>query len=462
MPNISALLYIGQSALMTQQKAIDITGNNIANVNTPGYSRQRLNMEQNNPIRDQNGTMSTGVIAKKKIQRFYDQFINAQLNSENQNLGSWEAQKTALEKIQVLFDDASGYGISDAMTGYWNAWQNLSNNPSGHVERTSMLSAGQFLTATFNQVRDNITKAQDDIDNNVTNIVGDINRTASQIAELNVKIVQVEAGGHNANDYRDQRDQLAFNLSKMIDISSFEDDHGNLAVMVGGGKPLVDAAATWQLSTADTGGVQDVYWQDSNGNLTDITSRINSGELKGWIDARDVVINNYATRLDDLANGIITQVNALHSAGYALDGSQNAFFTGTNASDMAVNPAIVADVNLIATASSAAALPGDNSTALSIAQLQNTNTMSGATATFDDYYTSLVGDVGADVRNADLNFDHQTTMVNYLQNYREEVSGVSLDEEMINLVKYQHAYSAAARLITTTDQMMQTILGMAQ
>jgi flagellar hook-associated protein 1 FlgK len=460
MPNITGLLYIARNALVTQQKAIDITGNNIANVNTEGYSRQRLNMEQSTPVRDQNGTMSTGVRANQKIQRFYDEFINTQLNGENENLGRWEAQKTALEKIEVLFDEVSGFGLSSAMSDYWDAWQDLTNNPSGHVERTSLLSAGQYMSSTFNQLSINIAKAQDDIDTNIVNIVDDINQIASQIAELNRKITQVEVTGHNANDYRDERDLLVLNLSKLIDIDSFEDGDGNMTIMVGGGKPLVERTFTWDLSTVNNGGIEEVHWADSSGATFDITGRIDSGELKGWIEARDVVINDYMTRLDDLAATMISEVNAIHSAGYGLDGSQNDFFTGTSAADMAVNSAIEADVDLIAAASSAAALPGDNATAMAIFDLQNTLTMAGNGSTFDDFYIALVGDVGSDVHRADLNLDHQTTMISHLQNYREEVSGVSLDEEMVNLVKFQHAYNAAAKLITTTDEMMETIIGL--
>ena len=180
MPNITGLLQIGRNALLTQQKAIDITGNNIANVNTPGYSRQRLNMEQSAPIRVLGTTMSTGVQAQQKIQRFYDQFIQSQLNNENENLGRWEAQKTALEKIEVLFDEVSGYGLSTAMSGFWNAWQDLANNPSGHVERASMLSAGQYLSATFNQLSNNIASAQKDINVSVNHVVADVNQMAKR------------------------------------------------------------------------------------------------------------------------------------------------------------------------------------------------------------------------------------------------------------------------------------------
>ncbi len=463
MPNITGLLNIGNNALITQQKAIDITGNNIANVNTEGYSRQRLNMEQSSPVRDFNGTMSTGVTADRKIQRFYDQFTTAQLNTENESLGRWESQKTALEKVEVLFDDISGYGLSSAMSGFWDAWQDLSNNPSGHVERTTMLSAAQYLTTTFQQLSNNMTEAQEDINTNVTNIVDDINRTATQIAELNRKVAQVEVSGHNANDYRDQRDQLVYKLSEMIDLDSFEDGDGNITIMVGDGKPLVESTFTWNLTTQTTGGAENVYWEDSSGGLTDITNDIDSGELKGWIYSRDVVIEGYQTRLNELAAGFISEVNGVHASGYGLDGTNGRnFFSGTDASDIAVDSAIEGNVDFIAAASTAAGLPGDNSTAIAIADLQNTLTMSTGSATFSDFYTALVGDVGGDVRSADLNYDHQTTMITHLQNYREEVSGVSLDEEMVNLVKFQHAYNAAAKLITTTDEMMDTIIGLAR
>lgn len=461
MPNITGLLQIGRNALLTQQKAIDITGNNIANVNTPGYSRQRLNMEQSVPVRVLGTTMSTGVHAQQKIQRFHDQFIQAQLNNENQDLGRWEAQKTALEKVEVLFDEVSGYGLSTAMAGFWAGWHDLSNNPTGHVERTSMLSAGQYLATTFNQLSQNIANAQKDIDTGVVNVVDDINRMAGQIAELNRKVTQVEVTGHNANDYRDQRDMLVLNLSKLIAIDRFEDGNGSVTIMVGGGKPLVESTFTWDLTTRiNEDGRQDVHWQDSSGGLQDITDRIASGELKGWLDARDTVIAGYLERLDRLAGEIIEAVNGIHAVSYGLDGGQVAFFAGNDAASMAVNPLIEQDVNRIAAAGEIEALPGDNRAAMDIADLQNALRIAGGTSTFDDYYIALVGDVGSDVRRADLNFGHQTAMIKHLQNYREEVAGVSLDEEMVNLIKYQHAYNAAARLITTTDELMQTLIGM--
>jgi flagellar hook-associated protein 1 len=462
MSNIYGLLSIGQSALLTQQKAIDITGNNIANVNTPGYSRQRLNIKQNTPVRMDNQTMSTGVSADVGIQRFYDQFLGAQLNGENENLGRWEAQKQALERAELMFDDGASNGLSNAMGAYWNAWQDLSNNPSGVAERTSLISAGQYLASTFNQTYNNLNDLKGDIDTHVTNIVGDINDMADRIAELNRKVNQVEVTGHNANDFRDERDQLVLELSKLIDIQSFEDGDGNVNVSVGNGKPLVDGTATWDLATADNGGVQDVFWQASDGSTVNITGQITSGELKGWIYSRDTAIDDYLTRLDTLANNLISEVNTLHAAGTTLDGVTTTgvdFFSGTGAVNMAVNSAIEANSDLVAAAGAGEGLPGGNSTAVAIADLQNGATMPGG-STFDAYYNSLAGEVGADVQAANFNQSHQASMVDNLKQYRQEVSGVSLDEEMVNLIQYQQAYSAAAKLITTADEMVNTLLAM--
>ena len=469
MPNIYGLLTIGQTALLAQQKAIDITGNNIANVNTPGYSRQRLNLVQNSPVRVDNLTMSTGVSALQNIQRFYDGFINSQINTENESLGRWEAQKSALEKMELMFDEASGYGLSEAMSEFWNAWQSLSNNPGGYVERIELLSSAQYMTDLFNQASNNLIAFQSEIDTNIDNVVDQVNTIAGQIADLNAQITKVEVNGYNANDYRDDRDLLVKELSKLIDIESFEDGQGSLVISVAGGKPLVEKNAAWSLIAMDNGGVQDVYWKSSDGTDVNITDLINDGELKGWISTRDVLISDYRTQLDELAEAIVTGVNDLHRNGLTLDSVNPTnvnFFdpAGLTAGAMVVNSDVLANADLIAAADGttvpAESIPGGSGIAIAIAELQNSNQASLGNTTFDDFYNSLVGSIGHDVSSADFNFNHQTNMLNQLENQRQEISGVSLDEEMVNLVKFQHAYNAAAKLITTTDELMQTVLGL--
>jgi flagellar hook-associated protein 1 FlgK len=462
MSNIFSLMNIAQSSLFTQQKAIDITGNNIANVNTPGYTRQRLNFVQGKPNYSGNQLLGTGVTSEKGIQRFYDQFLNGQLNTQNEGLGRWEAQQDALQKIESLFDEASGFGLGNAMSEYWNAWQGVANHPSGVVERTSLVSAGQYLSETFNQINDGLNSLREEIDQHVDSIVDDINTMTQQIADLNQKITQQEVGGTNANTLRDEREQLVFELSKVIDLQSFEDSDGNLSIAIGNGRPLVEGTATWTLSTTDNGGVQNVLWQDSSGTNVDITNDIDSGELKGWIEARDVLLADYTNQLDTLAATIITEVNALHSTGTTLDNVTTTgvdFFGGSTAGTIAVNTTVVADTDLIAAAGAGGSIPGDNSNAISIANLQGDSTLMPGNSTFDDYFSALVGAIGSDVQASGYNHDHQTSMVQNLENRRQEVSGVSLDEEMVNLIQHQHAYNAAAKMITAADDMLSTLMG---
>ena len=319
-----------------------------------------------------------------------------------------------------------------------------------------------MLTATFSKNYEDLQKIQRDIDWNIEGAVEEINRLSENMVDLNQKIIQVESGGHMANDYRDQRDLVLKELSELIDIDSFEDANGGVTVSVGNGQALVEGTHTYKLSTqANAGGHQDVTWLDSSGNTLIISNNISKGKLKGWLDARDVDIENSLNKLDTLAQNLMTEVNGLHATGYGLDGSTgNDFFTGTaSAAGIQVNPLITNDTNLIA-AAEGIDKPGDNGNAIAIANLQEALTMNGNTTTFGAYYDSMVSDSGLAVQQATSYYEHQSQMVLQLENYRESISGVSIDEEAVNLIKYQNAYQAAAKLITTADEMMETVLSM--
>jgi flagellar hook-associated protein 1 len=459
MSNILGLLDIGRGALLAHQKAISITGHNIANVNTPGYSRQRVNLATSLGLTSASGQMGSGVRVSD-IQRIYDQFLGSQINTESYNLGKWEAQKSSLERVEIIFDETTGFGLNQAMGDFWNAWQDLANNPEGHTERQVLVAKSEIMAEAFNKISSDLNQQQNDIDSSIEGAVIEINTIAGQISDLNIKISDIEKSGQSANDLRDERDLLLKELSSMIDISSFEGDDGQVTVLVGNGRPLVQPPYSLSLSTVtNASGHEDVVWVDRDGNSVDITNDISGGKLKGWLEVRDVKIEDYKTRLDDLASSIITEVNNLHTAGFDLNGAAGgAFFTGTSASDIAVDTNIINDVNLIAASGTGA--PGDNSNSIAIVNLQNGLLMSGGTATYDDFYNSLVSDVGIDAQSAQMNYDHQTAMASSLDNYRESISGVSLDEEMVNLVKFQHAYDAAAKLISAVDEMMNTVMNM--
>jgi len=271
MSGIFGILNMGKGALLTQQRAINVTGHNISNVNTDGYSRQNVLMGTNLPISTRPGQIGTGVHAME-VRRIYDRFLGLQINNENQGLGRWEARKSAIGTIETILNESSGSGLNQAMSEFWNAWQDLANNPSGLTERTCLLEKGELLAMRFQQVYTDLGQVQKDVDNNITGTIQEINRITEQIADLNHKISGIEANGQNANDYRDSRDLLVKELSSLIDISTFEDDTGMVSVITGGGRSLVQGDHYRSLSTeTNVDGFQDIIWLDGYGNSENIT-----------------------------------------------------------------------------------------------------------------------------------------------------------------------------------------------
>ncbi len=564
MTDIYGIISIGSKALLAQQKGIYVTGNNIANVNTPGYTRQRVNLSSDVPVNSGIGPVGTGVQALG-IERIYQRFLGVQINNETQTRGNWEARRDVAERIEMIFDESNGYGLNQAMYEFWTAWQDLSNNPSGPVERTVLIAKSQIMAETFSKNYQNLQTIQQDIDTLIEGTIDEVNLLSEKIARLNEKIIQMEAGGSTANDYRDQRELLLNELSNLIDIDTFENTAGGVTVSVGSGQPLVEGTFGYGLSTEmNAFGHLNVTWVDAVNNEVDITDSITGGRIKGLLDVRDLDIRNHMNRLDNLAQSIMDQVNSLHAGGYGLDGSTgNDYFVGeatasgvldslvtitaetggagnlaitlvpggtagsetvttdpvtgdiriaiedgvssrddiaaalqshsaiasavatasggtpwtlgvgsdtvalsggSSALNMEVNPAIVLDERLIASAQSFDTVPGDkpgdNRNAIAIANLKSSRILSGNTATFDAYYESFVGDLGYAVQQASSSYSHQSEMVHQLENHRESISGVSVDEEMVNLVKFQNAYQAAAKLISTADEMMQSVLNM--
>ncbi len=459
MTDINTIMSLAGQALLTQQQAISVTSHNIANVNTPGYSRQQLNTTTNTPLDSSIGPMGSGVSAES-IERVYDRYLNDQISNESQGLGRWDAQQGALKRVEMIFNEANGSGLNEAMSKFWNAWQSLTTDPDGTTERQVLITASQVLATTFNQLDADLSQYQQDLDFVVEGTVADINRISQQIADLNEKILSSEVGSVSANDYRDQRELLLKELSELIDIDSFEDASGAVTVSAANGWPLVTAGQYWQLSTEpNLAGLQEVVWVDDDGNTTNINAEISSGKLRGLLEVRDTIVPDYMARLDTLAGSLMNDINLLHQAGFDLNGiGGEVFFIGTGtAADLEINPNIVADLNLIAAASDAATVPGDSRNAVDIASLQYELNM-GGTQSYNDYYGTIVRDVGNEVLKSSAYYNHQSDMMVQLENQRESVSGVSLDEEMINLIKFQNAYTAAAKLITTADEMMQTVL----
>jgi flagellar hook-associated protein 1 FlgK len=329
MIDIYSVMSLAGNALLANQKAISVIGNNIANVNTPGYSRQKLLLETGAPVQTAVGPMSYGVEAVS-VDRVYDRFLGVQINAESETLGRWEAQKDGLEIAEVIFNENGEFGLSQSINRFWGSWQDLSNDPSSYNERVVLQAHSDVMTGTFNRIYSDLQNAQQGLDGSIEGAVADINQLSQQIADLNQKVMEVEASGYTANDYRDQRELALKELAGLIDINAFEDTSGRVTVSVGAGQTLVESSSSRNLTTQVNGfGLKDIAWVGPDGTMVDITSDIHNGQVQGWLEARDVDIRGYMRQLDTLAETMMERVNTLHQAGWGLDGSTGTdFFTG--------------------------------------------------------------------------------------------------------------------------------------
>jgi flagellar hook-associated protein 1 FlgK len=457
MSEINGLLNIGRMALQANQGALSVTAHNQANLNTPGYSRQTAVLMA--------GAGGVGGVQIGEVRRVVDRFIEDQLLAERSNLGGYEVDQRVLSRLESLFNDGQGTGLQDALNGFFAAVQDLSNNPQGRTERVATLSASRSLARQFASISDQMRQMRVDLNSDVLGTLETINDRTTRIAELNQLISRAEVGGAASNDLRDERARLLNDLSEQIDISTVPDEEGRVAVLTAGGKPLVLGGAAYALrGAADplNGSFVNVESVSSGGTATDITASIGGGRLKSLLDMRDRALPDGMDQLDSLASGIITTFNTQHQTGFDLNGAAGgAFFVATPVGARAASAMAVAitDPNLIAAASAAGA-PGDNGNVLLLARLQNAPQATLGNASYQEFYGSLVGVVGAQSRAAGWNLSAQGSIMTQLTRQRESVSGVSLDEEMTNVIKFQRAYEAAARLISTADEMMQTILDM--
>jgi flagellar hook-associated protein 1 FlgK len=454
-------LNVALSGVVTNQRALNTVSHNLTNATTPGYSRQRVETSAqipysipalNNPVGP--GQVGTGVVAVQHL-RLRDQFVDVNYRSTASDVGQWEARADAMATLDTVIDEPGDTGITTLLSSYWSSWHALSLQPDSAAAREAVRSAGQSLAAGFNDLDRQLTQAQAEADTRVGLGVQRVNELATQVNGLNQQIAMVVAVGQEPNDLRDQRDLLLDELATYADVTVTEPGvNGKVSVAIGT-QLLVDGATdTVNALAIGAGGAATV-----GGNGTTIAS----GKLRGLVDLRDTVIGGaggYLAQLDTMAAALVTSVNARHSAAYGLDGGTgNAFFQGTNAATIALAAPIVASTDAIAASSTAAGLPGAADAAIGMAQLQYlVQTIGTATTTLDGYYGQFVARIGVDADQASRLHQVQSGVLDAAQARRDGVSGVNMDEEMSDMVRFQKSYNAAARMITTLDQMLETII----
>ena len=458
MPNISRILGIARRALQAHQSAMNVASNNIANVNTEGYSRRRIELSAGRSIATPQGVLGSGVNIQG-IERIRSSFIDQQLLNERPNFYQYEFKSTALNFIEDIFGEPSDFGLTRNMEDFFDSFHDLANDPESATARILVREKAVNLKNGFKRINRQLTDYRQQLNTELGQKVKEVNRLTTQIANLNEKIVNEEVGGDSANDLRDKRSLLLDKLSKLVDVKTIENASGGINVIVGGRHLVVDTQAqelALSVESATAIGPKVVF--KNGGQVAGITN----GSIKGILDIRDTQVADYLDQLDKLAVNIAQKINTIHSTGYNLDGITGTDLFDANvtgAADFELNPAIIADANLIA-ASDALNEPGNNNIALSLANLQGSLVMNDGDFTFSDFYNSLISSIGSQAQGSNFFRDSFAITVEKLEYNRESVSGVSLDEEMVNLIEAQQAFTAASRIVTTEDEMMHTILNM--
>ena len=544
--SISHLLHIGRSALQASQFGLDVTANNIANVNTPNYTRQRVVFAPAESVSVGGGLRGSGVTVDG-VERIYDAFLGHQVYRANAEMLDYRLREQTYTRIESVLYPSDETSLGRLMDEFFNAWQDLASNPAGSAERQVVLSRAEALAGNLRGLHGSLENEIRYSNTLLEGYTDEVNRLASEIALVNREISRVHGPNFSPNDLLDRRDALIEELSGYLDPTVFENDRGVVSVLVSGGQPLVEEGMAFRLELAEDPDDHGFYRLSLRG--TDLTNALQGGKMKGVVETRQKMVE-FQGDIDRLAAAFVLELNRLHTAGYDLAGNLGLeFFApldvgvvslsgnqgGVGASAQAVtDPAeltlddyeirftssstfdivnttrgtvvasnqsyassspiefdglhvVLSDVtgppaggdrfqvsvtrdaacqirlNLqdpgrIAAAQASDALPGDNRNALAIADLRNAKILGNGTTTCAGFYQSLIARVGTAAQDASWKAEAKAAVTQSMADYRSSVSGVSLEEEQIRLLAFQHAYQAAAKLVTIVNQLMEDLL----
>lgn len=455
MPGLFQGLELGKRALLTHQFSLQTIGHNIANVNTPGYTRQRVRVNATYPEDSAVGQVGTGVTAID-VRHIRDLFLGEQFREATKSAGEWSYKHKSLTQIESMFNEPQDGSMNELLNNFWDSWSELATNSDSTNNRKLIVAQAEELINGIQQLAKKLNSLQASIDRDMQTMTQDVNRYARQIASLNQQIKTAEIGDERANDLRDARDLLTDELSRLIDVRTVEKDNGATIVYMGS-MVIVDGSDSFAID-AETENVQGqpisrLVWKDNSYELKNI-----HGEMAGLMQSRDVLIPGYLDQLNELARGLVEEVNAIHGAGYTADGDTGINFFDPNFTDaltIRLSSAVRDNINNIVAASTP---DGDNQVALQLSQLRDQAVLEDNTLTINDFYASLVGKLGVETNEAESFTSNFELLIQQIETSRQAVQGVSLDEEMANLVKFQHAYDAAARVITSMDQALDTVI----
>jgi flagellar hook-associated protein 1 FlgK len=428
------------SGILAQQRGLDVSAHNISNANTVGFTRQEAVMVASPAFTYPSvsgaatpGQIGTGVDVTG-YRRMRDAFVDSQLRAQTTRQGNYEARSDALDQVELALVEPSDTGLGALLDRYWNAWQNVANAPENLATRQALVQSAGALADAFRSLSSQLSAIGGQAGTSVTASLDDVNAIGGQVLALNVQIANSIAVGHTPNDLLDQRDVLVDRLARLGNVSTTQLPTGAIDVTFAGAALVSGTASAATLAESD------------------LTS-LSSGKLAGFVALRDTVLPGYRAQLDAVASAVVTKTNTLHATGYDLNGiAGGAFFApaGTTAATIAVDAAVLAAPARIAAAKAPGEF-GDATVALQIAGLRDD-------AATDTAYRQLVTKIGADSQDAQRSLANATLLADALASRRDSISGVSLDEEMTNLIRFQRGFQASSRALNAMDEMIELLV----
>lgn len=484
---MSNLLNIGKTGLDASKKSLETTGHNIANANTEGYSRQRVQQTTNTPISKQGMIHGTGarVIG---VARVHDQFVEKQLTNAITNHDFNKTRSEQLGMVENIFNEVDQEGLNYVLNRFYNSFRDLANQPENETIRSVVRDSAQLVTRDFRRIRGTLDEQARRIDKQLETEIEDVNALSQKIADLNNEIARLEVGGTTSPDLRDQRDTIVRTLAESFHIHTYMDEKSRYVVSAKGVGTLVAGTEIQELAVRTSprdessnnmdGSVEIVFKKKPNHPITD---KFSGGRVAAFVETRNNNLRNLQDRIDNIAFEFTNTVNAIHRRGFvnrSIDNDElrgpaafdrkgpttgiDFFKTPTErynaANEIDLSSAVKEDLSNVATAL-APNSPGDNRVAIAISKLQHERVLADGTATLEEDYLQMIGRIGIDTGKSNFDLEQSSGLLAQATNMRERISGVSIDEETANMVRYQHAYDASARVMRTADEMFKTVLG---
>ncbi len=465
---------LGLRAMNAARLGMQVAGDNISNANTPGYVRRRLELQPGFPIQVQGGQLDSGVEVAR-ISRMEDRFLQANLEREQGSLGESGERLRGLMDLEAIYGNLDGSGLAGSLSAFSSAFTQLAGQPEGTAQRRAAVSAADDLARMLRDTYQRVRQQQSGEDQAISVTVEKVNNLASQLASLNEQIHATEIDGTIAAPLRDRRSQVLEQLVELTGGTVVNSPNGKVGFSLPGGPTLVtaDTASSNPIELVGVRNAQGLLQIQAGGRLTDVTASLRGGRLGAMLYLRDEAVQTQLSELDALASDLAARVNALTTSG--VDGSGNPtgpydlrgnpggpVFVSTNpaqpitAATISVSAALLSDPLLLAVSSTGAT--GDGTVAESIAAWKDGVSAALGGKTPAVFLADRLSSLGNDIARADVSNTVSSDLVDGLINRREQVSGVSLDEEAADLLKNQQSFQAAAHFLTVINQLTQTAI----